>query len=191
MPETFPTMDFDKSLGKCGDFDRYQLLLLALFGLISITVSMHYFTQTVLGFHEKLENRSYDEIVAIYSKSPNPSCTRLSDVNGLNATASTWKCSRWIYKYDFGYRSMKTELNWICDASYKSTTGQSLFFIGSVVGTLFYGLLSHKIDRLPALILANSSGFVGDFSTIFTKHQSPLLSNADLYRAWLQIQTST
>ena len=37
------------------------------------------------------------------------------------------------------------------------------------MGTLFYGLLSDKIGRLPALILSNLSGFVGDFSTIFTQ----------------------
>jgi len=37
------------------------------------------------------------------------------------------------------------------------------------VGTLFYGLLSDKIGRVPALILSNFCGFAGDFSTIFTK----------------------
>lgn len=33
-------MDFDQILAKCGDFNRYQFMLLALFGFINIIVSM-------------------------------------------------------------------------------------------------------------------------------------------------------
>jgi len=60
------------------------------------------------------------------------------------------------------------QLNWVCDEAYKARVGQSLFFAGSMFGTLIFGLLGDKIGRVKALILANWCGFLGDFSTIFT-----------------------
>ncbi|XP_034116856.1 organic cation transporter protein [Drosophila albomicans] len=172
-----PPMDFDEILAKCGNSHRYQYLLLGLYGFLMVFVSMHYFSQNVISFvpdhwcyHEQLENRSFDEIAAIYSQFDKPSCTRLAtiDIDGGNATISKDRCDRWIYKYDFGFRSMNIELNWVCDDAYKARVGQSLFFIGSMCGTLVFGLLGDNIGRVKALILANCCGFLGDFSTIFT-----------------------
>ncbi|XP_016977173.1 organic cation transporter protein [Drosophila rhopaloa] len=169
-------MDFEEILAKCGNSSRYQFLLLALYGYLMFVVSMHYFSQNVISFvpdhwcyHEQLENRSFAEIEAIYSQFERPSCTRLEkiDEDGLNHTLSTERCNRWFYKYDFGYKSMNTELNWVCDEAYKPRVGQSLFFVGSVCGTLVFGLLGDRIGRIKALILANWCGFLGDFSTMF------------------------
>nr|XP_016937583.1 solute carrier family 22 member 6 [Drosophila suzukii] len=172
-------MDFEEILAKCGNSSRYQFVLLALYGYLMIVVSMHYFSQNVISFvpdhwcyHEQLANRSFAEIEAIYSQFERPSCTRLEkiDEDGQNHTQSTERCNRWIYKYDFGYRSMNTELNWVCDEAYKPRVGQSLFFVGSVCGTLVFGLLGDRIGRIKALILANWCGFLGDFSTIFANN---------------------
>ncbi|XP_034487929.1 organic cation transporter-like protein [Drosophila innubila] len=170
-------MDFDEILVKCGNSHRYQYLLLGLYGFLLVFVSMHYFSQNVISFvpnhwcyHEQLENRSFSQIEAIYKRFEKPSCTRLAtiDLEEGNATISADRCDRWIYNYDFGFRSMNTELNWVCDQAYKARVGQSFFFAGSMCGTLIFGLLGDKIGRIKALILANLCGFLGDFSTIFT-----------------------
>ncbi|KAH8268022.1 hypothetical protein KR018_006532 [Drosophila ironensis] len=171
-------MDFEEILAKCGHSNRYQFLLLSLYGYLMVVISMHYFSQNVISFvpdhwcyHDQLANRSFAEIEAVYSQFEYPSCTRLEaiDDHGGNHTISSKRCDRWIYKYDFGYRSMNTELNWVCDEAYKARVGQSLFFVGSVCGTLVFGLLGDRIGRIKALILANWCGFLGDFSTIFTQ----------------------
>lgn len=78
-------------------------------------------------------------------------------------------CKKWIYDYDFlfGYRSMTSELNWVCQNAWKSIMGQSTYFIGSVVGTLVLGILADTIGRLPVLILAHIAGIIGNGLTIF------------------------
>lgn len=78
-------------------------------------------------------------------------------------------CKKFIYDYDFlyGYRSMTSELNWVCHDAWKSIMGQSTYFIGSVVGTLVLGILADIIGRLPVLILAHLAGIIGNGLTIF------------------------
>lgn len=114
-------MDFEKILVKCGDCHRYQYMLLVLYGCLMFIVSRHYFAQSVISFvpdhwcyHEQLENRSYAEIASIYSKFASPSCTRLESISsdGTNATASQEPCTRWIYHYDHGFRSMNADVSY-------------------------------------------------------------------------------
>ncbi|KAM8706264.1 hypothetical protein ACLKA7_010525 [Drosophila subpalustris] len=171
-------MDFDEILAKCGNCHRYQYLLLGLYSLLMFVTSIHNFSQNVIGFvpdhwcyHEQLENRNFSQIAAIYNQFEKPSCTRLTTIDfdgGNGTTVSHDRCDRWIYDYDYSYRSMNTELNWVCDEAYKAPVGQSFFFVGSMCGTLIFGFLGDKIGRIKALILANFFGFLGDFSTIFT-----------------------
>lgn len=111
-------MEFEEILAKCGNDGRYQYMLLGLLGYIAFVSTLQFYSQNVIGFvpehwcyHEKLENRSYDEIAQIYAKFDNPACTRLENIedNGT-ATISDQACDRWIYKYDFGFRSMNMEV---------------------------------------------------------------------------------
>jgi MFS transporter, OCT family, solute carrier family 22 (organic cation transporter), member 4/5 len=83
------------------------------------------------------------------------------------------ECDKWIYDYDllFGYRSMTSELNWVCKNAWKSFTGQSTYFIGSVVGTLVLGILADIIGRIPILIIAHMFGMIGNGLTIFATNE--------------------
>lgn len=129
-------MDFDRILEKCGDAGRYQYLMLLLLGYIAFTSTVHYYSQNIIGFvpqhwcyHEQLANRSHDEIAAIYAAyGRDSSCQRLETIEQLadgtyNITLSNESCNRWIYKYDYGFRSMNAEV------SKCSCTGRSVISI--------------------------------------------------------------
>lgn len=60
------------------------------------------------------------------------------------------------------------QLNWVCDAAWKSTIGQSMFFVGSVIGTQIFGALADNIGRLPVLIFANVMALIGNGITVFS-----------------------
>lgn len=59
-------------------------------------------------------------------------------------------------------------MNWVCDSAWKSTIGQSMFFVGSVVGTQIFGTLADSIGRLPVLIFSNVMALIGNGITVFT-----------------------
>lgn len=169
-------MDFDTVLAKCGNFGRYQMLLLAIYGYTNIMSALHYFSQTIISFtpdhwcyHDKLANLSLSEISQVYASIEKPFCTPLQDVIdgvGIPAPEGT-KCKKWIFNYDHGYQSISTELQWVCDGAFQSAMGQSFFYIGAIIGTIFFGFLADRIGRLPTLIITTLSGGLGDFITSF------------------------
>ncbi|XP_032681670.1 organic cation transporter protein-like [Odontomachus brunneus] len=80
------------------------------------------------------------------------------------------KCDEWEFKFsrtDVPYASIATEQGWLCDAAYKTTLAQSIFFVGAICGGFLFGWLSDKHGRIPVLIGTNMMGFVGGVSTVF------------------------
>jgi MFS family permease len=60
------------------------------------------------------------------------------------------------------------QLNWVCEDNRKPATGQSLFFIGSVFGSLGFGVMADHVGRLPVLVLSNIVALLGNLATSFT-----------------------
>lgn len=72
--------------------------------------------------------------------------------------------------FQFKVVSSIDQLNWVCNDAYKARIGQSLFFLGSLMGTFTFGVLGDRIGRVRAVILANQCGFVGDFLTTYASN---------------------
>jgi len=60
------------------------------------------------------------------------------------------------------------QMGWSCNGEdWKITVVQSMFFLGSVLGTLYCGVLADRAGRRPALVLANIFAFSGNLLTAF------------------------
>ena len=84
------------------------------------------------------------------SKTPNKFLSSSSSCYHLNN--ETERCEKYEYDLYMGYESLTVELNWICDSRWKLTLGQSMFFVGSVVGTLGFGILADVVGKWEIIL---------------------------------------
>ncbi|PSN44622.1 hypothetical protein C0J52_10016 [Blattella germanica] len=180
-------MDVDTMLSHAGDFNRYQYILMVLFSVINLLTTYDYFGQLfifVIPEHwcrlSEFEDLPPEDTRHIWSPPNDASCSRY-DVNltkiPVNNGTPNWEghnwtlrhCdSGWQYNHTDGYESIISEFNWVCDDSWKPALAQSMFFVGSVLGSLGLGIMSDHIGRLPVLILANMIAMVGNIATVFS-----------------------
>ncbi|XP_034486597.1 organic cation transporter protein [Drosophila innubila] len=161
-------MDFESVLEKCGSFGRYQFVLLGLYGYTNILSSLHYFSQTIISFTppHTCNTANPPDVYAFANRTSSTRCSYL-EWDPILMKHEEYKCQSWDFERESGYESITTELEWVCDDAYKLAVGQSLFFVGSVLGTLFFGYLADRFGRLPACILTTLTGALGDFITSF------------------------
>ncbi|XP_030374609.1 organic cation transporter-like protein [Scaptodrosophila lebanonensis] len=153
-------LEVNKILEKCGDCNRLQFLMLFLFSFINVLSAMHYYSQTIITFLPKYW--CADGLASAEEAPSKSSCLPID----YNETSSD-SCERYDYELYMGYESYASDMGWICDQAWKLTIGQSMFFVGSVVGTLLLGYLADRVGRLPILIVANVIAMGGNMLTIF------------------------
>ncbi|KAH8364627.1 hypothetical protein KR084_009314 [Drosophila pseudotakahashii] len=80
-----------------------------------------------------------------------------------NVTRTKIPCNNgWIYDCEaVPYESIATEYDWVCDRKELSTYSVITFFMGSIVGCLFFGYITDHCGRLVALFLSNACAILG------------------------------
>ncbi|XP_020813744.1 organic cation transporter protein-like [Drosophila serrata] len=160
-------MDLQSVLEKCGNFGPYQILLLGLFGYTNIVSSFHYFSQTLISFTPAHRcSAPFKDLPGNVTLLEVGSCS-VRQFDDDMVSYGDIKCHSWEFDRESNYESITTELGWVCDDAYKLAVGQSFFFIGSALGSIFFGYLADRIGRLPACVLTTLTGASGDFFTSF------------------------
>ncbi|XP_017084711.2 organic cation transporter protein [Drosophila eugracilis] len=154
-------LEVDKILEKCGDFSRLQLIMLLLFCLINVLSALHYYSQTIISFVPKYW--CADGLPANIEPPNESSCLPL---NWNNSSTNT--CNGYDYELYMGYQSFPSEMDWVCSDAWKLTLGQSMFFVGSVVGSMVLGYFADIVGRLPILIVSNLIAMTGNLLTIWS-----------------------
>ncbi|KAL3289373.1 hypothetical protein HHI36_022807 [Cryptolaemus montrouzieri] len=74
----------------------------------------------------------------------------------------------WTFKSPYNYISIIQQFDWICGLEWVPALGQSIFFVGSVFGSLVFGVLADKIGRLHCLVASNTLACIGNMVTVYS-----------------------
>ncbi|GLH02804.1 Uncharacterized protein GBIM_08772 [Gryllus bimaculatus] len=181
-------IDADVLLEQAGGRGRYQLLLVALYSVVNVLCAFHYFGQTFITLvppHRcrlpEVCDAAAEERWRYNVPGDAASCWRFDlNLSGVEPPSDgereSWprrECDTgWTYDRPHGYETIVSELDWVCAEQWRLALGQSLFFAGSVAGTLALGVLSDRVGRLPALLVAHACALLGDLVTAFV-HDLP------------------
>ncbi|KAF5288061.1 hypothetical protein FQR65_LT12111 [Abscondita terminalis] len=162
--EALDMIDVDTMLWHVGDFGRYQYMLITLFSLINAFSAFHYFGQTFISIipDHRCKSIVIDNLTQI-------SYTACSIKIAYGNESIDLPCvSGWEYNNTYGYVSLIQQLNWVCEEDWKPVLGQSVFFIGSVMGSLGFGVLADYIGRLHVLVISNLFVVFGNLLTLLS-----------------------
>ncbi|XP_034942466.1 carcinine transporter-like [Chelonus insularis] len=82
---------------------------------------------------------------------------------------ATIKCDKWEYNLtQVPYRSISSELDWVCDKEYLISSSQAIFFCGSIFGAFIFGWIADHKGRVPALVLCSAVACLGTIATAWS-----------------------
>ncbi|XP_073959317.1 carcinine transporter-like [Choristoneura fumiferana] len=94
--------------------------------------------------------------------------------SGRTVPDPTWPIEPCRFGWEFNiseipYRTIASELGWVCDKDSYQATAQSIFFVGSIAGGFVMGWISDRFGRLPGAAASNVMGAIGGIASIFAK----------------------
>ncbi|XP_012284972.1 organic cation transporter protein isoform X2 [Orussus abietinus] len=178
-------MAYDDVILRMGEFGRYQRRIYLLLCLPAISCAFHKLAGVFLGAkmdsrcllpNENPENASYwlpmDVINASYPWDPELNewsrCKRWDHINStsysledIDLNRRVESCTEFVYDRSTYRSSTTSEWNLVCDKEWLRATGDSLFMVGVMLGSMIFGGLSDKFGRRPIFFLSLVIQLVG------------------------------
>ncbi|XP_042872134.1 organic cation transporter protein-like [Penaeus japonicus] len=185
--------NFESVLTHVGGFGCYQGLLFGVAAILNIFVAFVYFGQMFMTLTPPhwchappgLEDLNLTEAqlkeltIPRHENGEFQSCARY-DVNFTQVVESrnlswpdpSWpltSCTHgWTYNFSLYYPTITSQLNWVCEEDWRPALAQSLFFVGSMVGSPSLGWAADIWGRLPIIIFTNLLGGVAGVASAFS-----------------------
>lgn len=97
----------------------------------------------------------FKEVIENQTSWPDPSWPTISCSHG------------WVYDFSLFYPTITSQLDWVCAEDWKPTLAQSLFFVGSLVGSPVLGWAADAWGRLPVIVATNVVGGLAGVASAF------------------------
>jgi MFS transporter, OCT family, solute carrier family 22 (organic cation transporter), member 4/5 len=163
-------MGYDDVIPHLGEFGKYQRKIYFLLCLPAITCAFHKLVNVFLQakpdhrcqlpfeaanatyvLPDSIRNLSYpiDELTKTWSTCEYLKANFTDDFfqNGTTSNLASVSCNSWIYDHSTFESSTVTEWDLVCDKAWLRATADSLFMIGVMVGSLFFGWMSDEYGR--------------------------------------------
>ncbi|XP_032679463.1 organic cation transporter protein [Odontomachus brunneus] len=183
-------MAYDDVILRMGEFGRYQRRVYLLLCLPAISCAFHKLAGVFLGakmdsrcllLHEHAANATFflsqDVLNASYPwdyelqgwsqclsrdviGAPRPNDTIVDEAIGAEEEGIS-RCKQYVYDRSIYKSTTTSEWDLVCDKAWLRATGDSLFMVGVMLGSMIFGGLSDKYGRRPIFFLSLVIQLVG------------------------------